>query len=93
MDRTIFKGVGTAIVTPFHEGGVDYEAFAKLIDFQIEKKADAIVVCGTTGESATMPDQEHLDVVRFCVSHVNGRVPVIAGTGSNDTMHLSLIHI
>ena len=87
MDRTIFKGVGTAIVTPFHEGGVDYEAFAKLIDFQIEKKADAIVVCGTTGESATMPDQEHLDVVRFCVSHVNGRVPVIAGTGSNDTMH------
>ena len=87
MDRTIFRGVGTAIVTPFHEGGVNYDAFAKLIDFQIENKADAIVVCGTTGESATMPDQEHLEVIRFCVSHVNGRVPVIAGTGSNDTMH------
>lgn len=82
----IFKGAGVAIVTPFYESGeVNYEQFAKNIDWQIENGTDAIIVCGTTGEAATLSHEEHLDVVRFCVRHTNGRVPVIAGTGSNCT--------
>lgn len=82
----IFKGAGVAIVTPFYENGeVNYEQFAKNIDWQIENGTDAIIVCGTTGEAATLSHEEHLDVVRFCVRHTNGRVPVVAGTGSNCT--------
>ncbi len=87
MKKTIFKGAGVAIVTPFNENGVDYDAFARMIDYQIENKTDAIIVAGTSGEASTMPDEEHLAVIKFCVEHVNKRVPVIAGTGSNDTMH------
>lgn len=82
----IFTGAGVAIVTPMKENGeVDYEAFAKLIDFQVENGTDAIIVCGTTGESSTLTHEEHIDVIRFCAKQVNGRLPVIAGTGSNCT--------
>ncbi len=82
----IFKGAGVAIATPFNEDcSVNYDEFARLIDFQIENGTDAIIVCGTTGESATMTEDEHIEVVRFCIDHVNKRVPVIAGTGSNCT--------
>lgn len=82
----IFKGAGVAIVTPFHEdGSVNYEAFAKQIDFQVDNGTDAIIVCGTTGEASTLTHEEHLDVIRFCVRQVAGRIPVIAGTGSNCT--------
>ena len=83
---SIFKGAGVAIVTPMYENGeVNYDGFGKLIEFQIENKTDAIVVCGTTGEASTLTHEEHLDVIRYCVKAVNGRVPVIAGTGSNCT--------
>lgn len=82
----IFKGAGVAIVTPFHQDGtVNYEKFAELIEFQITNSTDAIVVCGTTGEASTLTHEEHLDVIRYCVEKVAGRVPVIAGTGSNCT--------
>ncbi len=82
----IFKGAGVAIATPFYENGdVNYEEFARLIDFQIENGTDAIIVCGTTGEAATMTEQEHMEVVKFCIEKVAKRVPVIAGTGSNCT--------
>ena len=82
----IFKGSGVAIVTPFKpDGEVNYEEFAKQIDFQINNGTDAIIVCGTTGESACLSHEEHLAVIDFCVKHVNHRVPVVAGTGSNCT--------
>ncbi|MFI3201806.1 MAG: 4-hydroxy-tetrahydrodipicolinate synthase [Eubacteriales bacterium] len=83
---TIFKGAGTAIITPFSKTGeVDYACFAKQIEFQIANEVDAIIVCGTTGESSTLTHEEHLEVIRFCVKTVNKRVPVVAGTGSNCT--------
>ena len=83
---TIFKGSAVAIVTPFNEdGSVNYPELGKLIDFQIDNGTDAIVSCGTTGESATLSEQEHIEVIKFTVEKVNKRVPVIAGTGSNDT--------
>ena len=83
---SIFKGAGVAIVTPMKpDGGVNYEAFAKLIEFQIANKTDAIIVCGTTGEASTLTHEEHLDCIRFCVKQVDKRIPVIAGTGSNCT--------
>ncbi len=83
---SVFTGSAVAIVTPFtEEKQVNYTAFAKLIEFQIEKGTDAIVVCGTTGEASTLTHEEHLDCIRFCVEKVAGRVPVIAGTGSNCT--------
>lgn len=82
----IFKGAGVAIVTPFHEdGSINYEKFAELVEFQIAGGTDAIIVCGTTGESSTLTHEEHLDMIRFCVETVKGRVPVVAGTGSNCT--------
>ncbi len=82
----IFTGAGTAIVTPFKANKeVDYDTFAKNIEFQIENGIDAIIVCGTTGEASTLSHEEHLDVIRYCVKCVNGRVPVVAGTGSNCT--------
>lgn len=82
----IFTGAGVAIVTPMKANGdVDYENFAKLIEFQVNNKTDAIVVCGTTGEASTLSHEEHLDVIRYCVKQVAGRIPVIAGTGSNST--------
>ena len=82
----IFKGAGVAIVTPFHkDGSVDYESFGKLIEFQIANQTDAIIVCGTTGESSTLSHEEHLSVIQYCVEKVNHRIPVVAGTGSNCT--------
>ena len=83
----IFRGVATAIITPTNANGVDYEAFGRLIDWQIAEGINAIVVCGTTGENPTLSDEEHKECIRFCVERVNHRVPVIAGTGSNDTAH------
>lgn len=82
---TIFTGAAVAIVTPFKNNQVDYESLAALIERQIENSTDAIVICGTTGESSTLTDEEHKECVRFCVEKTAGRVPVIAGTGSNDT--------
>lgn len=82
----IFKGAGVAIVTPMKaDGEVNYEKFAQLVEFQIENGTDAIIVCGTTGEASTLTHEEHLDVIRYCVEVVAGRVPVVAGTGSNCT--------
>ena len=85
MKTTVFKGAATAIITPFKDNRIDYERFAKLIDWQIAEGIDGIVVCGTTGEASTLTDEEHRDAIKFAVDHVAGRVPVIAGTGSNDT--------
>ena len=88
MKNTIFTGAGVAIVTPMNEdGSINYEEFGKIIDFQIENGTDAIIVCGTTGESSTMTDEEHKECIRYCVERVAKRVPVIAGTGSNDTAY------
>ena len=82
----VFKGAGVAIVTPFKANGeVNYEKFAELIEFQIANGTDAIIVCGTTGESSTLSHEEHLDVIKYCAEKVAGRVPVVAGTGSNCT--------
>ena len=85
--NTIFTGAATAIVTPFKNGEVDYDAFGSLIDFQINGGIDALVVAGTTGEASTLTDDEHIGVIKYAVERVNGRVPVIAGTGSNDTAY------
>ena len=86
MKPVIFTGAAVALVTPFHaDGSVNYEELARLIDFQIENGTDALVIAGTTGESSTLSEQEHIDVIRFAVEHTNHRVPVIAGTGSNAT--------
>lgn len=87
MKKTVFTGAATAIITPMKDGGVDYESFGRLIDWQIQNSIDAIVVCGTTGEASTLTDEEHRECIRFCVERVAGRVPVIAGTGSNDTAY------
>ena len=86
MTNRIFRGTATAIATPFNEEGrVDYNQFRDNIEFQIENGINAIVVCGTTGESPTLNTEEHIEVIKFCVDTVAGRVPVIAGAGSNDT--------
>ncbi len=86
MKKTVFTGAGVAIITPMYDdGSVNYEKLKEVIDFQIENKTDAIIICGTTGESATMSHQEHKDVIKFTVDYVNKRIPVIAGTGSNET--------
>lgn len=87
MKNTIFKGAATAIITPFNEEGIDFDKFEKLIEWQIQEGIDAIVACGTTGESSTLTDEEHRRVIKFVVEKVGGRVPVIAGTGSNDTAY------
>ena len=80
----IFTGAGVAIATPFDKNyNIDYESFGKFIDYQIENKTDAIIVCGTTGEASTLNHEEHIAAIRYCVNRVKKRVPVIAGTGSN----------
>lgn len=82
----IFTGAGVAITTPFTSNGeIDYEKFAEQIEYQIANETDAIIVCGTTGEASTLSHEEHLDAIRFCVKQVAGRIPVVAGTGSNCT--------
>jgi len=86
MRTPVFTGVCPALVTPFHESGdIDFEAFAKLIDYQISSGVDAVCVCGTTGEASTLSAGERCEAIEFCVKQVNGRVAVIAGTGSNST--------
>ena len=88
MKNTVFKGVATAIITPMNEdGSIDYESFGRLIDWQIEQGVNAIVSVGTTGEGSTLDDVEHKEAMKFTVEKVAGRVPVIAGTGSNDTAY------
>ena len=87
MKHTIFTGAATAIITPFNGDGIDYDAYARLIDYQLDGGISGIVVAGTTGEGSTLTDREHEDAVAFCVKRVAGRVPVIAGTGSNNTAH------
>lgn len=87
MKNTVFTGAATAIITPFKHNEVDYDSFANLIEWQIENGIDAIVAAGTTGEGSTLTDEEHRAVLKFCVEQVRGRVPVIAGTGSNDTAY------
>lgn len=87
MKKTIFTGAATAIVTPMDENGVNYQEFERLIEWQIERGIDAIVSVGTTGEGSTLTDEEHKQAIKFCVDVVNKRVPVIAGTGSNDTAY------
>ncbi len=87
MKTPVFTGSAVALVTPFTENGVDYPKLAELIEFHIENSTDAIIVCGTTGEPSTMPDEEHKEVMRFVIEKVAKRIPVIAGTGSNDTAH------
>jgi len=82
---SIFKGSGVAIVTPFNQRGVDFKKLEELIEWHIKSKTDAIVVCGTTGEASTMSEQERKETIKFVVDQVNKRIPVIAGTGSNDT--------
>lgn len=88
MKKEVFRGSGVAIVTPMDkEGNIDYDVYARLIEFQIAGGSDAIVTCGTTGEASTLTDDEHIEMIRFTVEKVAGRVPVVAGTGSNDTAY------
>ena len=88
MKSTVFKGIATAMVTPMTPDGVDYDTFAKFIDFQLESGINALVAVGTTGESATLSPEERKEVIRFTIERVAGRVPVIAGTGTNNTEHV-----
>lgn len=88
MSNTIFTGVATAIATPMNaDGSINYEEFGRMLDFQAENGADGVVICGTTGESATMTDDEHREVLRYGIERIAHRIPVIAGTGSNDTAY------
>ena len=85
---SLFRGSAVALVTPFNEdGSVNFEELERLIEFQIENKTDALVICGTTGEASTMTDEEQVETIKFSVEKTNGRVPIIAGAGSNDTRH------
>ncbi len=85
--KTVFTGAATAIVTPFKDNKIDYDTFGELIEFQINGGIDALVIAGTTGEASTLTDEEHIKIIEYGVQKVNGRVPVIAGTGSNDTAY------
>lgn len=85
MKKVLFKGCGTALVTPFTNDGINFEELRKLIEFQILEGIDSLIICGTTGESSTMSLEEKKSVIEFSVKIVNGRVPIIAGTGGNNT--------
>ncbi len=87
MKTPIFEGIATALITPITEKGIDYEAFGKLIDWQIEEGVNALVICGTTGEASTLTDEEHREAIAYAVKRANKRIPIIAGTGSNDTAY------
>ena len=87
MQEAIFTGAATAIITPFRDGEVDFESFGRIIDWQIESGISALVVCGTSGEASTLVDEEHIATIEYAVKRTAGRVPIIAGTGSNDTAH------
>ena len=82
---SIFRGAATALITPLTPDGIDYDQFARLINWQIDSGIDGLVICGTTGEGSTLTDQEHRDALKFAVDTAAGRTPIIAGTGSNDT--------
>ena len=88
MKKTIFSGMATAMVTPMNAGGIDYEAMGRFIDWQIESGINALVVMGTTGENATIEPEDQTEVIRYTVERVAGRIPVIAGTGTNNTEHV-----
>ena len=88
MKKTVFTGAGVAIITPMQaDGSINYPELGRIIEDQIKNSTDAIIICGTTGEASTMPDAEHLECIEYTVKKVSGRIPVIAGTGSNDTKH------
>lgn len=88
MKKTIFSGAGVALITPMDDNGrVNFSKLGELIDFQVDSGTDAIVICGTTGESATLEDGEHIETIQYTVKKTAGRIPVVAGTGSNDTKH------
>lgn len=88
MKEPIFTGSGVAIITPMNDDfSINYDEFKKFIDWQIDNGTDSIIICGTTGEASTLSDEIHLEAIKFCAEYVNGRVPVIAGAGSNDTEH------
>ena len=88
MKKTVFRGMATAMVTPMNAGGIDYEAMGRFIDWQIESGINALVVMGTTGENATIEPEDQTEVIRYTVERVAGRIPVIAGTGTNNTEHV-----
>lgn len=85
MKKIIFKGVASAVPTPFNESGINIDEFKRFLDFQIDNKIDGLVVCGTTGESSTMSTEEKIEVIKCALEVSNGRIPIIAGTGSNNT--------
>lgn len=85
MKKTVFTGAGVAIITPFKNNQIDYDALGSMIENQIANKTDSVIICGTTGEGSTLTDEEHRDCIKYAVEKVAGRIPVIAGTGSNDT--------
>ena len=87
MKKTVFTGAATAVITPFNENGIDYDAMGRLLEEQIRQGINGIVAAGTTGEGSTLSDGEHQALISFCAEKINGRVPLIAGTGSNDTAH------
>ena len=88
MKEPIFTGAGVALITPMTaEGTIDYDELGRLLDYQVEHGTDALIICGTTGEASTLEDDEHLDCIEFAVKRIAGRIPVIAGTGSNNTQH------
>lgn len=92
MKKTVFTGSGVALITPFNENGVDFDALGRLIEYHIEHKTDSVIIAGTTGEAATMTVEEHEETIKFACRKAAGRIPVIAGTGNNDTacaVHLS----
>lgn len=93
MKKTLFTGSGVAIVTPFAEDGVDYQKLGELIDFHLSNSTDAIIVCGTTGEASTMTDGEQIETIRYTAERVGKRIPVIAGAGSNDTVHAAELSV
>ena len=96
MKKVIFKGCGTAIITPFTDNGVNYDEFGKIIENQIKNHVDAIIACGTTGEASTMTFEEKKETIKFAVETVNKRIPVIAGTGGNCTksaIEMTKLHI
>lgn len=92
MKNSIFTGSATALVTPINDKGVDFDALKTIVEFQIKNGTDALVVCGTTGEAPTLDDSEHLDAIECVVSASGGRIPVIAGTGSNNTDHAIMMN-
>ena len=85
--QPVFEGIATALITPLDENGINYEEFGRLIDWQIDSSIDALVICGTTGEASTLTDDEHREAIAYAVRRAAGRVPIIAGTGSNDTAY------